>query len=164
MNERILSQSALFVELDREELAIVVRGANQYSVPENHTFFEMGDSNESLFVILSGSVRIERPGTEDDIELGKLSSGAFFGEMSFMDNSKTTAKVSTVESTEVLELNAAHFHRFLTDQPALSSKLWRNLALELKRRLARTSNLVDYYADLSQVLRDNPGAAHLLGV
>ena len=164
MNEQTLSKSALFVELTREELATVVRGAKQYLVPENHTFFNMGDSNGSLFVVLSGSVRIERPGTEADTELAKLDSGAFFGEMSFMDNSKTTAKVSTVEPTEVLELNAGHFYRFLTYQPVIAYKLWRNLALELKRRLASTIDLVDYYADLSQVLRDSPRAAHLLGV
>jgi CRP-like cAMP-binding protein len=163
MNEQALSQCALFVELTPDELALVVGEARQYSVPENHMFFDMGVSNESLFVVLSGSVRIERPGTEIDIELRKLSSGAIFGEMSFIDSSKTIAKVSTVERTEVLELNSTDFHRILTDQPALASKLWRNLALEFKRRIAITTDLVDYYADLSQVLRDNPGAANLLG-
>ena len=164
MNEQTLTQCALFVELTPDELALVVEGAKQYSVPKDHTFFNMGDSNESLFVILSGSVRVERPGTETDTEVATLSSGAIFGEMSFIDSSKTAAKVSTTEPVEVLELNSTHFHRILTEQPVLASKLWRNLALELKRRLTTTTDLVDYYADLSQVLRDNPGAAHLLGV
>ena len=164
MNEQALSKCALFVELTPDELALVVGGAKQYLVPENHTFFNMGDSNGSLFVVLSGSVRIERPGTETDTEVAKLDSGAIFGEMSFVDGSQTTAKVSTVEPTEVLELDSSHFNRILTDQPVLSTKLWRNLALELKRRLVSTTDLVDYYADLSQVLRDNPGSAHLLGV
>ena len=164
MNEQVLSECALFVGLTPNELALVVEGARQSSVPENYVFIDVGDSNESLFVVLSGSVRIERPGTDANIELAKLSSGAIFGEMSCIDRSNSMAKVSTIEPTEVLELNSTDFHRILTDQPALSSKLWRNLALELKRRLARTNELVDYYADLSQVLRDNPGAANLLGV
>jgi len=164
MNEQALSKCALFVELTPDELALVVAGGNQYSIPENHLFFDMDVSNESLFVVLSGSVRIERPGTETNIELATLGSGAIFGEMSFMDGSKTTAQVSTVEATEVLELHAKDFHRILADRPVLASKLWRNLALEFRRRIARTNELVDYYADLSQVLRDNPGAASLLGV
>ena len=122
----------------------------------------MGASNESLFVVLSGSVCLERPGTEADIELRKLSSGETFGEMSFIDNSRTIAKVRAIKRTEVLELNSTDFQRILTEQPALASKLWRNLALDFKRRIAITTDLVDYYADLSQVLRDNPGAASLL--
>jgi CRP-like cAMP-binding protein len=163
MNEQALSQCALFVELTPDELALIVGEARQYSVPKNHIFFDMGASNESLFVVLSGSVRIERPGTETDIELRRLSSGETFGEMSFIDRSKAIAKVSAVEQTEVLELNSTDFHRILSDQPAIASKLWRNLALDFKRRIAITTDLVDYYADLSQVLRDNPGAANLLG-
>ena len=162
MNEQALSKCALFVELTPDELTLVVGEARQYSVPENHIFFDIGASNESLFVVLSGSVCLERPGTETDLELWKLSSGETFGEMSFIDSSKTIAKISTVERTEVLELNSTDFHRILTNQPALACKLWRNLAIDFKRRVARTTDLVDYYADLSQVLRDNPDCASLL--
>lgn len=163
MNEQTLSKCALFLELTPDELALVVGEARQYSVSENHIFFDMGASNESLFVVISGSVCIERPGTETDVELRRLKSGETFGEMSFIDNSRTVAKVRSVERTEVLELNSTDFQRILTEQPALASKLWRNLALDFKRRIAITTDLVDYYADLSQVLRDNPGAAILLG-
>ena len=163
MNEQALSKCALFVELTPDELTLVIGEARQYSVPENHMFFDIGASNESLFVVLSGSVCLERPGTEADIELRKLSSGETFGEMSFIDSSRTIAKVRAVERSEVLELNSTDFQRILTEQPALASKLWRNLALDFKRRIAITTDLVDYYADLSQVLRDNPGAAILLG-
>ena len=163
MNEDVLSQCAIFVGLTTDELELVVEGGKQYSVPEGHTFFDMGDSNESLYVVLSGSVRIERPGTETDVVLATLESGAIFGEMSFMDTSKTTAQVGAVEPTEVLELNSTDFHRILSDRPALAAKLWRNLASEFRDRLASTNNLVDFYADLSQVLRDNPRAASLLG-
>jgi CRP/FNR family cyclic AMP-dependent transcriptional regulator len=163
MNEQAISQCAIFTELSTDELEVVVEGGRQYPVPENHIFFEMGDSNESLFVVISGSVCIERPGTETDVVLATLESGAIFGEMSFMDSSKTTAQVTAVEPTAVLELNSTDFHRVLADRPALAAKLWRNLASEFRHRLAHTNELVDYYADLSQVLRDNPRAGSLLG-
>jgi CRP-like cAMP-binding protein len=164
MNAQALSKCPLFIELTPDELELVVGEAKQYTVPENHMFFDMGADNESLFVVLSGSVCIERPGTETDVELRKLTGGITFGEMSFIDSSKTIAKVRAVEQSEVLELNSNDFQRILNEQPALASKLWRNLALDFKRRIELTTDLVDYYADLSQVLRDNPGAANLLGV
>ena len=162
MDENALSQCPLFAGLTPDEVTRVVAKARQYAVPENHVFLNMGVPNESLFVLLSGSVCIERLGTETDIELRKLRRGDTFGELSFIDGSKTIAKVTAVERTEVLVLNAADFQRLLTENPALASKLWRNLALDFKRRIALTTDLVDYYADLSQVLRDNPNVAPIL--
>lgn len=162
MDESALSKCPLFTGLTPDEVTRVVGKARQYAVAENHVFLDMGVSNASLFVVLSGSVCIERPGTETDIELRKLRSSETFGEMSFIDGSKTIAKVTAVEPTEVLELNSTDFQRILTDHPVLASKLWRNLALDFKRRIAITTDLVDYYADLSQVLRDNPSVAPIL--
>ncbi len=75
MAENALSKCPLFAGLTPEELTLVVGKARQYSVPENHIFLNMGVPNESLFIILSGSVCIERLGTETDIELRKLRSG-----------------------------------------------------------------------------------------
>jgi CRP-like cAMP-binding protein len=163
MNDTVFSRCALFAGLTAEEIEQVVDSSTRYSVAEDHVFFDMEETNESLFVVLSGAVLVQRAGTETDTELATLRSGSIFGEMSFIDRSKTSAQVHTVEPTEVLELKAADFQRIISDQPRLESKLWRNLALEFKHRLAHTNELVDYYADLSQVLRDNPGAASLLG-
>lgn len=163
MSEAAFTQCAIFVDLTPDELDLVTGTAQRYSVPVNHLFFDMEVSNESLFVVLSGAVCVERPGTEANIELATLGAGAIFGEMSFIDGSKTTAQVRTTQPTEVLEFKSGDFHRIVADRPELASKLWHNLALEFKQRLAHTNELVDYYADLSQVLRDNPGAAALLG-
>lgn len=132
MNEKALSQCALFLGLTPDELSSVLKQGKRYSVPENHRFFNMGDSNESMFVVLSGSVHIERPGTRLDKRLRKLSPGALFGEMSFMDGSKTAAKVSSAEPTEVFELDSTQFRHILTHRPELASKLWRNLGFERK--------------------------------
>ena len=162
MNDQALNQCALFDGLSREELDLLSGQGRKYSVPKQHVFFDMGVSNDSMFVILSGSVLVEIPGTEVAVELAVLKSGAIFGEMSLIDSSLTTAKVSTVETTEVLELQKSDFDRILADRPGLAIKLWRNLTLEFKRRLASTDELVEHYADLSEMLRDKPAVANLL--
>jgi len=162
MNDQALTRCVLFDNLTRQELDLLSGEGKKYHVPEQHVFFDMGVSNDSMFVILSGSVLIEIPSAEVDVELAVLGSGAIFGEMSFIDSSKTTAKVSTVEPTEVLELRKSDFDRILNARPELAIKFWRNLTLEFKRRLASTDELVEHYADLSQMLRDKPAVANLL--
>ena len=163
MNDGALARCALFAGLSPEEMGLVVQGATQHQVPKDHVFFDMEEHNESLYVVLSGAVRVQREGTETETELATLRSGSIFGEMSFIDRSKTSAQVHALEPTDVLELKWDDFQNIIAEHPQLEPKLWCNLALEFKHRLAHTNELVDYYADLTQVLRDNPGAASLLG-
>ena len=162
MNEKAIQRCVLFDDLTQDELRSLFREGKEYLVPENHVFFDMGTLNDSMYVILSGSVRVELPGAEVDVELAVLESGDIFGEMSVIDSSRTTARVSTVEPTVVLEFNRSDFNRVLTHRPELATKFWRNIALEFKRRLTSTDELVEHYADLSEMLRDKPAVANLL--
>ena len=163
MSQDALGRSPLFADFEADELSHVVAGTQRRSVPAGHVFITLGSSNEVLFVVLSGSVSVERPGVETDVVLATLDSGAVFGEMTFLDGSRAAATVTASEQTEVMELRSEDLHEILSQYPELAVKLWRNLALELRRRLIRTDELVDYYADLTQVLRDNPDSAELLG-
>jgi CRP-like cAMP-binding protein len=112
----------------------------------------MGDRNSSLFIICTGSVKIDRLGTADDIPLATLAVGQTFGEMSFMDDSRTTAAVTATEPTEVLEISRESVDQLLDEKPNLGVKLWRNFALDLKQRLTKTNELIDQYIDINQVL------------
>lgn len=159
----MLTDIPLFHSLSTEERAAIEAAGRRHRVSAGHVFLKMGDDNAALFVVVDGSVRVERPGVQNDTELAKLGRGAVFGELSFLDGGRANAKVVAVGPTEVLELRHEAFDRLMGDHPALAAKLWRNLAIELKRRLIRTNELVDHYVDLAQVLRDNPGYADLLG-
>ena len=146
----------LFVGFDDSEIDAFVAAGLRRAVPEGHRFFEMGASNASLFVILAGRVRIDRIGTGEDIPLATLGAGQTFGEMSFMDQSRTTAGVIATEATEILEVPRTALDRLLEAKPDMGVKLWRNFALVLKSRLARTNELVEHYIDINQVLIENP--------
>ena len=78
-----------------------------------------------------------------------------FGEMSFMDGSRTTGTVTTAEPTEVLKVSRESVDRLLDDNPDMGVKLWRNLALDLKQRLTRTNEMIDYHLEVNRVLFDD---------
>ncbi len=123
----------------------------------------MGDRNSSLFIICTGSVKIDRLGTADDIPLATLAVGQTFGEMSFMDGSQTTAAVTATEPTEVLEISRESVDQLLDEKPNLGVKLWRNFALDLKQRLTKTNEVIDQYIDINQVLRDDRSFGEIYG-
>ena len=146
----------LFTGFDDADIEAFVEAGARRSVPEGHRFFGMGDPNDSLFVIIAGAVRVDRHGTSEDIPLATLGAGQTFGEMSFMDDSRTTAGVTATESTEFLEVPRAALDGLLEARPDMGAKLWRNFALDLKSRLARTNELVEHYMDINQVLIEEP--------
>ena len=150
-----LKAAVIFADFDDQEIAAFAAAADRRSVPEGHAFFAMGVTNSSLYVICNGAVRVERIGVADDLPLATLESGQTFGEMSFMDDSLTTAAVVADEPTEVLEISRPSLDRLLSEHPAMCMKLWRNLALELKQRLTKTDELIDHYIDVNQTLLED---------
>jgi CRP-like cAMP-binding protein len=142
----------LFAGFDDDEIDAFVEAADHKSLPADHVFFAMGNLNSSLFIICSGSVKVDRVGTAEDIPLATLKAGQTFGEMSFMDGSRTTAAVTAREPTEVFEISRKSVNRLLDNRPNMGVKLWRNFALDLKRRLTKTNELIDEYIDINQVL------------
>ena len=142
----------LITGFDDDEISAFVDACVRRSESAEHEFFAMGTRNASLFIICAGSVKIERLGTDDAIPLATLAAGQTFGEMSFMDGSRTTASVTAAEPTEVLEISREAMDRLLDEKPDMGVKLWRNFALELTQRLTKTNEVIDQYIDINQVL------------
>ena len=142
----------LFAGFDDDEIEVFVAAADRKTVPADHIFFGMGNLNSSLFIIRTGTVKVDRLGTSDDMPLATLKAGQTFGEMSFMDGSRTTAAVTAQEPTEVFEISRESVDKLLAKKPNLGVKLWRNLALDLKQRLTKTNEVIDQYIDINQVL------------
>jgi len=142
----------LLAGFDDDEVNAFVDAAHGKAVPADHVFFGMGNRNSSLFIIRTGSVKVERLGSSENIPLATLKAGETFGEMSFMDGSRTTAAVTALEPTEVYEISRETVDRLLAEKPGLGVKLWRNIALALKQHLIRANEVIDQYIDINQVL------------
>jgi CRP/FNR family transcriptional regulator, cyclic AMP receptor protein len=150
--EQDMKAIQLFAGFDNAEIDAFVAAADRRSVPADHVFFAMGKLNSSLFIIRSGSVKVDRLGTSENIPLATLKAGQTFGEMSCMDGSRTTGTVTAQEPTEVFEISQAALDKLLAGNPALGVKLWRNIALALKQRLTSANEVIDQYVDINQVL------------
>jgi CRP-like cAMP-binding protein len=149
---RILQGMQLFAEFYDAEIKAFVRAAERRAEPAGHVFLRMGTPNASIFIVCQGAVRVERFGAAEDIPIATLGAGQSFGEMSFLDASPATASVTAAEPTEVLVLTRAAVDRMIESYAPLAVKFWRNLALVLKQRLAKTNEVIDQYIDINQVL------------
>ncbi len=158
----LLADSQLFTGLNEDERQILSSTGSHGIVAPDSVLITMGTVNHALFVVISGLVSVERTDVTPPVELARLGPGAVLGEMSFVDGSKTSATVRTVENSEIFELAFDRLHKILEEHPKLAAKVWRNFSVELKRRVDKTNDLVKQYVDRAQVQQDNAAYADFI--
>jgi CRP-like cAMP-binding protein len=92
-----------------------------------------------MFVIESGSVRIERDNGGQMVPLAILTDGELFGEMSFVDGQNTSARAVSREVTQVRIVDAGVVDNLNEVDPTFASRLYRSIAATLVNRLRTTS-------------------------
>ena len=99
-----------------------------------------GDSGESMFFIIDGEVVVSLnvPG-KDQIQLRRLESGDYFGEMSLMTGEPRLATVTATAETRVFEVTRSSFREILEQQPGLIKQIGDNI----HRRLIEKEEAVD---------------------
>jgi CRP/FNR family cyclic AMP-dependent transcriptional regulator len=124
--------------------------------PKNAIIITEGDPSDSLYVILSGSVKVylsKEDGKEVVLDVHRA--GSYVGEMAF-DNQPRSASVMTLEPCTLSVVTQARFREFLKKKPEAVEHLIRSLiqrartATETVRGLA----LLDVYGRVARLLLD----------
>ncbi|NES91796.1 cyclic nucleotide-binding domain-containing protein, partial [Okeania sp. SIO2B9] len=100
--ERLLFIRAvpIFRELRDDFLVRLASVMDELSFPSSYSIFTEGQEGRSLYIVVSGKVRVHLA----DRELARLEQGACFGEMSLFDAEPRSASVTTLEICECLML------------------------------------------------------------
>jgi CRP/FNR family cyclic AMP-dependent transcriptional regulator len=83
----------------------------------------------ALYIVLSGSVRVERGGTK----IGALGAGDFFGELALIEQHPRSASVVAEEETECLLLPAWEFTALLSEHPEIAVPIMNALIDRMHR-------------------------------
>lgn len=151
-----LKSVTLFVEFDAEELNEVGRSMVLSRFAPGDTILEEGNANRALHVLKSGRIRVFRRVNGSEVPLCDLVAGQTFGELSIIEDGFASATLRAVADTEVMSLPMHVLALFFNQQPAAASKFWRAIAVDLRRRLLQTNDVVRSYFEINQALVDNP--------
>ena len=113
-----------------------------------------GDETDSLYVILSGRVKVflaDDSGKE--IVLGTQGPGEYFGEM-VLDGGARSASVMTLEPSRFIVIPRARMREFLRGQPEFSVRLIEKLIRRTRVLTASVKNLalMDVYGRVARLL------------
>ena len=153
-----LRKHEIFSDLDNEALEQLGRYAKHTVLKRGATIFAKGDPGNSLYAVVSGTVKISisSPDGRNAI-LNLVGPGETFGEMSVLDGQTRSADATANTNCEIYVIDRRDFLPFMRNQPALSMKFIELLCT----RLRRTSDQVEQV-----ILQDLPGrlASALLGL
>ncbi len=131
----ILKSTALFRELDQEELEAVAKCVEDCHYEAGETVIQEAMPGESLYLVKSGKVRVEKEAGGRKIVLAELGPGKAVGEMALIDSFPTSASVVVVESSDLMILGRLDLNVLLTWNPILAAKMWRSFTEMLSERL-----------------------------
>ena len=145
-----------FRGLREEKLRALAAKAVLQSVPKNVTVIIEGEFTRSLYVILSGKVRVylnDEHGKE--LVLDVKGPGQYFGEMA-LDDGPRSASVVTIEPCRFAVISMADFRTTLIEEPELALQVITNL-IQMTRGLnenVKSLALLDVYGRVARMLLD----------
>lgn len=125
----------IFQELRDDFLVRLAASMEELSFPTKHTIFTQGEEGRSLYVLVSGRVRVHI----GDRELAQLEQGTCFGEMAVFDAEPRSASVTTLELCECLMLTQQQLYDAIEETPGIAINIIRLLSRRT-RELNQTIN------------------------
>lgn len=135
-----LRQHGFFAEIDDPALDELIEICQIKIFKNRATIFSQGDDADSLYVILSGSVKISTTsqGGKETV-LAFMGSGQVLGEIAVLDGGVRTASAVTIAEARVLVLRQGPFLDYLESHPKVSLNIIRVLC----ERLRKTDEFVE---------------------
>lgn len=136
LKRETLGALPLFSKLDEDEVFRLLQPTESRSYAAGDTIVREGDGGDTLFVLLSGRVRIMKGGEA----INQLRAGEVFGEMSLVRRRPRSATVVAEEPSELLLLHRHDFEAFLRDEARLGVKILSHFVHVLAERLDSTND------------------------
>lgn len=128
----LMATAPFFQELQPEERVALAERFRPRRFGRGARVIEEGAPGGGLYLILVGEVQVVRAAGEgdDEIVLGSLGEGSYFGEMSLLKGGVASATVRATRMTEVVQLPPRDFYEVVSQHPVL----WEQLRSEAERR------------------------------
>ena len=153
----VLKTVPLFTSFPEDYLRALTAVVTRKSAPRSTTIMGAGDVVDSLYLVLSGRLKVMMSDSDGkEVILTILGPGEFFGEMGLIDDEPRSATVVTIEPCELLSIAKRDFKKSLAENPDMSMAVMRGLVRRLREadRKIGSLALLDVYGRVARLLLD----------
>lgn len=121
---RVLPKSPLFEKLAHAEREAVIVEMVLQQFDEGDIIITEGETGSSLYVVVSGEVKVYTQGTRGEhLYLASLGEGDFFGEVSVLTGKPRTATITASQHSELLRLDKDKLDKVIAKHPNVRTTL-----------------------------------------
>ncbi len=151
----MLQNIPFFSDLSESDLEVLSSHTVTKKFPKNTIIINEGDRTDSLYVILSGKIRVflsDEHGKE--IVLDTEGAGGYFGEIALLDEAPRSASVMTVEPCTFAIISKDDFRSCLSKNPDIAINLIRELTRKIRMLTDNVKGLAlrDVYGRVARTL------------
>jgi len=132
---QILEQIPVFNGLSKFDLNKVSKLLHLRSYKKDEFIFREKEPGESMYIIKSGKVIINKVIKEKETILSTLDEGSFFGEVSLVDEDVRSANAIATEDSELLGFFRADLMNLIDRNPRLACFILYKLSTVIGKRL-----------------------------
>ncbi len=150
-----LSDISLLSDLDPQDLAALEDAATNRFYKKNSIVVTQGDESDSLYAIVSGSVRVYVSDDEGrEVTLNTLYPGDSFGELALLSDQARSASILTLEDSRFSVISKENFLGCMSHNPQIS---WHIISTLIERVVDLTEDvsslaLLDVYGRVRRLL------------
>ncbi|SDI77696.1 Crp/Fnr family transcriptional regulator [Propionivibrio dicarboxylicus] len=137
---KLIEHVPVFAGLTPQELHELLSGAERRRVAAGQAIMRQGDSGRFMCILIDGQASVSKQGNGHFTrhEVGMLSRGDCFGEMALVDPAARSATIEAATDCLLIRIQESDCWR----NPAIASKVYRNIAVILAQRLRDTQELL----------------------
>jgi len=124
----MLRRVPLFEGLGRKELEEVGRLCDEVDLPAGRVLMREGDSGDEFYLVLEGSVRVDRGGAT----VATLGPGQFLGEIALVDHGPRTATATCETACRLLVLGHREFNSVMASSQEIRTRVLTALAQRVR--------------------------------
>jgi CRP/FNR family cyclic AMP-dependent transcriptional regulator len=125
----LLGRVPLFGGCGTRDLEEIGKLADEVDVPAGHVLMREGATAQEFFLVLDGSLLVERGGKT----LSTLGPGDFVGEIGLVDGGPRSATVTAESPSRLLVLGQREFHSLLAQHPGIQIQVLQALAHRVRQ-------------------------------
>jgi hypothetical protein len=129
-----LKSIEIFESLSIGELAAVASVTEEADYDDNQIVIQQGDPGNTLYLIIDGEVAVIKSQEDgSDLELDRIGSGDYFGEMALFEQIPRTATIRTVRPCRMLVLHKQQFDEMVREYPQIALEICKVLSSRIRK-------------------------------